>query len=232
MNTREPQYAHGLVVLPLENGQALELTPQECWRLIDKARNYLINNYNKFDPAPVKVIQKNKKYFSVSITKNVDFWTLLESGLWETNTFKIFDHFLSADSCYLDIWAWIGPTALYAAQLAKRTYAFEPDPIAYQELEVNVRANKNTEWASSLTIQNKAIASSSGTIKLGSRTSGGDSTSSSLFSDEETNWEVEAITLEQIVDAALFGFGHDDVATPITIAPNKGGPVCAWYTIQ
>lgn len=201
MNTEEPQYNHGFVKLPLENGQSLEVTPQECWRLIEIARCYLIDNYNKFDPMLVKVIQKNKKYFSVSITKNVDWWKRVETGRWEPNTFKIFDDFLSTDCIYLDIGSWIGPTVLYAAQLAKRTYAFEPDPIAYQELEVNVHANKNTEWVSRLTIYNKAIASSSGTIKLGSRGSGGDSMSSSLFSDEKTNWEVEAITLEQLVEA-------------------------------
>ena len=125
----------------------------------------------------------------------------MESGAWEPDTFKIFDDFISADTCYLDIGAWIGPTALYAAQLAKRTYAFEPDPLAYQELERNVYANKNTEWASRLTIYDKAIASSSGMIKLGSRGSGGDSASSFLFSSEKTNWEVEAITLEQLVEA-------------------------------
>jgi FkbM family methyltransferase len=153
------------------------------------------------DPMLVKVIQKNNKHFSVSITKNIDFWESIDSGCWEPNTFKILNDFVSADCYYLDLGAWIGPTALYAAQLAKYTFAFEPDPIAYQELEANVHANKDTEWASRITIYNKGIASSSGTIRLGSRGSGGDSMSSCLFSDGQTNWEVEAITLERLVEA-------------------------------
>lgn len=152
-------------------------------------------------PMPVKVIQKNKKYFCVSVTKNVNFWESVENGSWESDTFKILDYFLSANCYYLDIGSWIGPTALYAAQLAKHTYAFEPDPIAYQELEVNIRANKNAEWASRLTIYNKAIAPSNGTIKLGSRGDGGDSLSSVLFLDENVNWKVEAVTLEQFVES-------------------------------
>lgn len=199
MNTIEPQYSKGVVRLSLEDGQSLEATPQECWRIIERVSSYLIENYNKFVPIPVQVIKKHKKSFCVSITKNLDFWKSVEDGRWEPNTFKIFDNFLSADCICLDIGAWIGPTALYVANLAKHTYAFEPDPVAYQELELNVHVNKNTEWVSRLTIYNKAIASSCGTIKLGSRSSGGDSMSSILFRDKNTNWDVKAVTLQQVI---------------------------------
>ncbi len=201
MDIGDPRYIDGLVRFPLNDGRSFEMHPQECWQLTEKIRRYLIDNYAKFDPALVKVIQKNKKRFSVAITKNIGFWESVENGSWEPDTFKIFDYFLSADCHYLDIGSWIGPTALYAAQLAKQAYAFEPDPVAYRELEANLRLNKNAEWASRLAIYNEAIASSNGTIKLGSRAGGGDSMTSTLFLDKDVNWEVEAITLEQFIES-------------------------------
>lgn len=200
MNPEKPQYNQGSITIPLENGQSLEVTPQECWRLTEEASAYLFENYSSFDPVPMRVIEKNNKRFNVAITEHVPFWKKVDKGRWEPHTFKIFDDFLSADRICLDIGGWIGPTALYAAQLAKHVYAFEPDPLAYQELEVNVNLNKSAEWSSRLTIYNKAIAVNPGTIKLGSRKRGGDSMSSVLFADRSTSWEVQAITLQQFIE--------------------------------
>lgn len=200
MNNIDPHYNQGLVRFSLESGQSLEATPQECWRIIESISSYLCKNHNKFDPIPIRVIKKHKVSFCVSITENLGFWKSLEADRWEPNTFKIFDDFLSVDCIYLDIGAWIGPTALYAANLAKHTYAFEPDPVAFQELEVNLNVNKNAELKSRLTIYNKAIASSCGTIKLGSRSFGGDSMSSIFWGDRNTNWDVQAITLQQVIE--------------------------------
>jgi FkbM family methyltransferase len=201
LTTGELQYRDGVVRLPLERGASLDVTPQECWGLVEKVRRYLIDNCGRFEPRPVKVIQKNQKCFSVIITRQIDFWRSVESDRWEPETFKIFDDLLSADCTYLDVGSWIGPTVLYAAQLAKRAYAFEPDPVAYQELAANVHANEHSEWASRLTIYNKAVAPRNGRMKLGSRGSGGDSMSSSLLADENTSWEVESITLRHFVEA-------------------------------
>jgi len=148
-----------------------------------------------------KTVTKNNKTFNVSITQNIEFWETVESGAWEPTTFRIFDELLSSEYCYLDIGAWIGPTVLYATQLAKRAYAFEPDPIAYRELASNVGANKDADWVTRLDILNQAIASSSGTLKLWSRGSGGDSMSSALVLDGETSWDVEAIKFGQFIEA-------------------------------
>ncbi|RIA10263.1 FkbM family methyltransferase [Flavobacteriaceae bacterium MAR_2010_72] len=145
-------------------------------------------------------IQKNSKTFNVSITKRISYWEQMENGTWEPNTFKIFDHFINRDTVVLDVGAWIGQTALYTSQIAKQTIAFEPDPIAFKELETNVSLNKDALWAPQLTIYNKAIGSSNGTIKLGSRGQGGDSMSSTLFSDRETHWNVTTITLDDVIE--------------------------------
>jgi len=60
---------------------------------------------------------------------------------WESHTYAIFDKFLDKDHTYLDIGAWIGPTVLYGAQIAKTSYCFEPDKLAFLYLINNIKVN-------------------------------------------------------------------------------------------
>ena len=133
------------------------------------------------------------------MTENSEFWDSLESGEWEPDTFKIFDTFVTEDTYFLDIGSWIGPTALYAAQIARQTYAFEPDPVAYKELIANVEANDGANWIGRLQVWNKAVAEHDGKIKLGSRLKVGDSMSSVLFADEANSWEVETVGFDKLL---------------------------------
>jgi FkbM family methyltransferase len=48
---------------------------------------------------------------------------------------------LDAGDLFVDIGAWIGPTALPAAARGARVVAFEPDPVARAELLVNIALN-------------------------------------------------------------------------------------------
>jgi len=70
------------------------------------------------------------------------FWSLVDKGKWEPQTFKILNKYLSPDSVYCDIGAWIGPTVIYAANKCKQVYCFEPDTIAYRFLLWNIHLNK------------------------------------------------------------------------------------------
>lgn len=70
-----------------------------------------------------------------------DFWRRVGAGLWEPQTFEVFQRFLRHDKSYIDIGAWIGPTVLYGAMLSRRVHALEPDPVAFAELAANVEAN-------------------------------------------------------------------------------------------
>ena len=198
---REPQYVDGFVRVPLESGRIVDLTPRECWQLAETARTYLFDNFSRFADATVRAIRANNRQLNVAIIRNDAFWQRVQNGTWEPNTLRILDDFVSADRTFLDIGAWIGPTALYAAQLAKRTYAFEPDPVAYEELEVNARANADASWASRLTVYHKAVVPAGNKLRLGSRTSGGDSTSSVFFATGQSSWEVDATTLDAFVAA-------------------------------
>jgi FkbM family methyltransferase len=69
------------------------------------------------------------------------FWSRVDAGLWEPQTFEVFQRFLRPDHSYIDMGAWIGPTVLYGAMLSRRVHALEPDPVAFAELAANVEAN-------------------------------------------------------------------------------------------
>jgi len=85
-------------------------------------------------------VEKNGVFYEV--TDGYEwFWPGFASGDWEPNTFKVFDKFLTPGSVYVDIGAWIGPTVLYAVDKCAKVLAFEPDPVAFRELELNIIGN-------------------------------------------------------------------------------------------
>ncbi|WP_253284158.1 FkbM family methyltransferase [Ruegeria sp. HKCCD6228] len=69
------------------------------------------------------------------------FWRKATAGAWEPETFAVLDRFLSPQSDYLDIGAWIGPTVLYGARRARHVWCFEPDPTAFRHLAWNLDLN-------------------------------------------------------------------------------------------
>ncbi|WP_409733389.1 FkbM family methyltransferase [Tabrizicola flagellatus] len=127
------------------------------------------------------------------------FWKRVNSGVWEPETFAIFDEFIGGESLFLDVGAWIGPTALYGVQRAARCIAFEPDPLAFAELEANVAANRGQVWVEKLELHQCAINSDGRSFILGGRGEGGDSMSSALFPNRTSRWTVEARRLHDVL---------------------------------
>jgi FkbM family methyltransferase len=147
----------------------------------------------------MKKITIQKISFNVS-DNNLQFWNKVENNKWEKDTFTIFDRFLNRDIIYFDIGAWIGPTVFYAAQLSKYAFAFEPDPVAFKVLKTNFELNGNDDWHNKLTLYNKAVGVENGYIYIGSGSSGGDSLSSVLFTNKETQWKVETIAIDDFIE--------------------------------
>lgn len=186
------------ITLRIADGRTLELSPQECWDAAAALRRFIVEG-PPVPGAPVAVtVRKNGVSFRVVVSRNIGFWDRLERGEWEPETYRLFDRFIAEDCLYIDAGAWIGPTVLYAAQRARKTYAFEPDPVAYRELASNLASNAGAEWASRVTLFNKAVTARGGTVRLGSRGAFGDALSSVLFPGEELSREVEAVSLEEI----------------------------------
>lgn len=115
--------------------------------LIDIFKNSLEYKINQLTTQYKQIskvqIEKNGKAFYVNSSNNANFWAQLQLGVWEPETFKIFDIFLDENHSYVDLGAWIGPTVLYGCQKAKFCYAIEPDPIAFKNLKKNIELNYN-----------------------------------------------------------------------------------------
>ena len=73
---------------------------------------------------------------------HIGFWRSVGRDKWEPQTYKIMSRFISADTIYCDVGAWIGPTVVYAAKICKKVICFEPDPYAYQYLRWNIDLNE------------------------------------------------------------------------------------------
>jgi FkbM family methyltransferase len=92
------------------------------------------------------------------------FWDRVAAGGWEPQTFSVFRRFLDPGSSCIDIGAWVGPLTLYAAHLARRVHAIEPDPVAHAELAANVAANPTLR--DRIALHNQCIAPKPGTVDL------------------------------------------------------------------
>lgn len=141
------------------------------------------------------LITKNAITYEVepgtAINDTTEYWDAVNAGSWEPETFDILQTFLSKDHSYFDIGAWVGPTVLFGAQLSKKCYAFEPDPVAFAALLKNLSINPGI---SNVHAQQAAISSSTGVVQMGSRGSKGDSMSGFLWSQE--TWTVQSFALK------------------------------------
>lgn len=105
------------------------------------------------------------------------FWRKASAGDWEPETFSVLDRYLSSDSDYLDIGAWIGPTVLYGSRKARHVWCFEPDPTAYRHLAWNLDLN----GIQNVSAFGVALSDQFGVARMASvRGEAGDSTSSLL----------------------------------------------------
>lgn len=96
------------------------------------------------------------------------FWERVAAGDWERGTLRFFERALGTvgpDSVCVDVGAWVGPTALFAAQFCGRVFAVEPDPAAYERLLANLRMNA----AANIAPCHAAIAPANGRVALANR---------------------------------------------------------------
>ena len=126
------------------------------------------------------------------------FWDRVEGGRWEPGTLAVIDRHVDGRTTFLDLGAWVGPTALYAACVARRVIAVEADPAALDQLRRNLAAN--ADLAQRTEVLARAIHAREGHITFGARRKPGDSMSSVLLAEAEHTWEAATITPRQIAD--------------------------------
>jgi FkbM family methyltransferase len=95
------------------------------------------------DPSTEVAVYRTDFAGSTTLLGGKEFWGVIDAQGWEPRTFRVLRTVLSGSRgrVYVDVGAWIGPTVLFAAQLASAVYAFEPDPVAFSSLAANVAAN-------------------------------------------------------------------------------------------
>jgi len=143
----------------------------------------------------MKIIKKTITFeVEPIVVHNPNYWSMVSSGAWEPDTFDILEKYLSKEHSYLDIGAWVGPTVLFGSQLAKRCYAFEPDPVAFAALQKNLSLNPSI---TNVVAKQMAVGISTGSAKLGTNIGQGDSMSSFLWSKEAI--DVQTISLEDVL---------------------------------
>ena len=139
-------------------------------------------------------------------------WLLNSINWWEPDTFHIFNHYKNNEGIYIDIGAWIGPTALYCANIYKKVIAIEPDPVALVELKKNISANN----FNNIVVIEKGLSSENGITQFGGNGSLGNSESTLLIANKEEYLsyegrhtkthshneivEIETITIEKLIE--------------------------------
>jgi FkbM family methyltransferase len=129
-------------------------------------------------PSSIKV---NGTIFHVADALPHPFWSLVNEGRWEPATFRLLDHYLMPNWRFVDVGAWIGPTALYAAKKCERIDAFECDPVAIRQLRDNLALNPDI--APKVRLHEYALGDTDGFVRMFSRALGNSETS--IFATHE-----------------------------------------------
>jgi len=120
------------------------------------------------------------------------FWDKVEDGRWEPETLALIDQQITPGTTFLDLGAWVGPTALYAAARGARVIALEADPVALDQLRRNLAVNP--ALAQRIEVLARAVHAVEGRVAFGARRKPGDSMSSVLIAPGTATWEVDTIT--------------------------------------
>lgn len=151
------------------------------------------------NPQPLCAVNLHGKRYRLA-PGNDKFWRKVAAGQWERKTFQFLERCLRADSVYLDVGAWIGPTVLFAATCCKTVYCIEPDPVAYQRLLMNLQLNR----IDNVLPFHGALAVANGPVRIANAEDFGNSetrvTAEATSGNEDNHATVLAITLNDLLN--------------------------------
>lgn len=147
----------------------------------------------------IKVIN-NKKFNAEPSERYLGFWNEVNAGTWEPYSFGYINSFINPQSNVIDIGAWIGPLTLYAANIAKKVWAIEPDKVAYNELLNNIQANP--DLINKISTHNICIYNENKDIMLWNENQFGNSGSSVIVkgTGDRSGILVQAQTLQSFIE--------------------------------
>ena len=161
----------------------------------------------------MKIVKHNISFIIIDNNTNKSTkWLLNNIDVWEPDTFHIFNHYKNNEGVYIDIGSWIGPTALYCANIYKKVIAIEPDPVALRELKKNISVNNYNN----ISVIEKGLSSENGITQFGGNGRLGNSESTLLIANKEEYLsyegrhtqihshneivEIETITIEKLIE--------------------------------
>ena len=126
-------------------------------------------------------IRRNPVDFDVIESSYGWFWNWYEAKTWEPQTLALFERLLDSTWRLIDIGAWIGPTALFAAKIGAKVDAFECDPVALAQLRDNIGSNSSLKDC--ISVHGVAVGAEDGVMDLWSANLG--NSESSFFRVQE-----------------------------------------------
>lgn len=121
------------------------------------------------------------------------FWQIYRAGLWEPATKEFFQSVLKPRDLFVDIGAWVGPTALWALELGATVVAIEPDAIALQHLYK----------IPNLEVWPVAVAPKTGVVKLAPNPKEGGEWGDSMTRVSDDGVIVPAVSLPEILNGRI-----------------------------
>lgn len=120
------------------------------------------------------------------------FWDLWETGRWEADTKAWLHEVLRPGDLFLDVGAWIGPTARWALDLGAEVIAVEPDPVALEDL----RKLPVEIWAGALTVDG-------GTVMLAANQRVGGEYGDSMSCIGDAGIPVDSWTIDEVLQGRI-----------------------------
>ncbi|CAK9016854.1 Uncharacterized protein SCF082_LOCUS13371 [Durusdinium trenchii] len=101
------------------------------------------------------------------ITSRHAFWWEQYFPRWEMHTFRVFQRFVRPGAVVLDAGGWIGSTALWLAERARKVVVLEPGDRAFEELLLHVAQNPTRR--SRLSLLRAALGPKRGLVQMTNR---------------------------------------------------------------
>ncbi len=154
------------------------------------------------DPPPQpRAVARLGRAFTVDAAREGLFWGRFARGEWEPETLDMLGRLTAPGVQLIDLGAWVGPTALFAAAGGAEVVAVEPDPVALRWLRRNCALNP--DLAARIRVFDRVLTPEGGVARFGAnRGAGGNSMSSTLHAEMATQWVLPAATPAELADFA------------------------------